>query len=220
MTTDAICILAQGPSARGVDTTPLLAADIPLLAVKGTMFTHLQQATWGFGLDMPRLREWRDRIGALRPLPVWWAVPAEQLGAATNPPLPPNLLLIPRLHGGGLSTDIKRGVCAGGSSGHGALNMAYLLLSTQPARRRILLLGYDHRPDSEGRWHVNSGHAKRRHQSPRNWRQWADNFQQIAVALAARGVEVVNGSPDSLITEFPRTTPERGIQWLTRSASS
>ena len=91
-------------------------------------------------------------------------------------------------------------------SGFAALNVAVL-----KGAKRIVLLGYDYRV-SRDRHHYHDGYAQ--WFDPHNhWAGWAKQFDHIAARLDVLDVRVMNASPDSAITTFPRCTIEEGLAW-------
>ena len=65
-----IIIIGYGASLKDQDISRLKGLGY-VIAVKGMMF-DIDWADVGFGIDLPRLREWTDRFANL-PFPVWWA---------------------------------------------------------------------------------------------------------------------------------------------------
>lgn len=101
----------------------------------------------------------------------------------------------------GLSDDPER--LATGNSCYGALGVAYAL-----GARRIAILGLD--GTRAGYWHLNA--------RPRG------SFDHLPVLFASawpqlsrRGVEVLNGSPQSRIDCFARVRPEEAVAWINES---
>ena len=92
----------------------------------------------------------------------------------------------------------------GNSTGCASMNVAWHL-----GAARIVLLGYDGKPAPDGGDNYHGGHpvgyAKA---NPRltAYDKMAPYYEPIGLELAARRVEVINASPDSAITCFPRVT--------------
>lgn len=209
--TKPVAVVGQGPSLAGIDLSPLKGR-CHVVAVKAAMF-DVPWADCGVGIDMPRLIHWRDRIAQEVNLPVYWACDKSII---THQHVIPNVILVERINTEGLSDDprILRG---NGTSGYAGLNLAYLKLKSSPAAvRRIALLGFDHKPNG-GNWHHderNYWRYPRMPQQPARWQNWAVHYNGAAPQLAAAGIEVMNGAPDSLITAFRRVTPCNVIAWL------
>lgn len=85
------------------------------------------------------------------------------------------------------------------SSGHAAVALAIAM-----GAARIVLLGFDGQTVN-GRSHWHEHYAERRHAIyaafSRGWKGWA-------AAALARECEIVNATPGSAITEFPRVEPQ------------
>ena len=93
----------------------------------------------------------------------------------------------------------KKALRTGGNSGHGALNLAYLL-----GCRRILLVGFDMRlgPNGEKHWHPD--HPKPLVQG-QQFQEWRHKFRVIAKDLEAEKVTVINCTPGSALEYFPKS---------------
>lgn len=105
----------------------------------------------------------------------------------------------PGKHGSriGLSTD-PTGVFVGNSA-FGGLGVAFL----GGALERVALLGVD----GSGGYAWGEG-------KPRNLDNLADLFRYSADFLARRNIEVVVGSPDSVVDCWPRCAPNDALEWL------
>lgn len=96
----------------------------------------------------------------------------------------------------GLSRD-PRLIHQGANSGYQAINLAYLLGAS-----RILLLGFDMKPAGR-RMHWFGDHpGKLRKALP--FPQWIKNFDALAADLRQAGITVLNCTPGSALTCFPR----------------
>lgn len=86
----------------------------------------------------------------------------------------------------------------GGNSGFAALNLA-----VQFGASRIVLVGYDMRVDRGLHWHGKHGDGLNNpsEETTRKWRRMIDGQAPI---LAALGVKVINASPVSALTAFPK----------------
>lgn len=89
---------------------------------------------------------------------------------------------------------------SGGNSGFQALNLA-----VQFGARTIVLVGYDYRIDQGLHWH---GRHKAGLNNPtqHNIARWRRRLDDQAGRLAALGVEVLNASPVSALTAFPKVS--------------
>jgi len=92
----------------------------------------------------------------------------------------------------------------GGSSGYQAMNLAVLA-----GAARLVLLGYDCKVAADRRMHWFGDHPI---PTPPWWLSTLPRlFAQLAKALAARGVEVVNCSEDTALGCFPRAPLDRAL---------
>ncbi len=98
----------------------------------------------------------------------------------------------------GLETD-PSGLRTGKNSGYQAINLAYHL-----GARRVLLLGYDMRPDAKGRHHWFGGHPYATVDPP--YKDFLELFPTLLEPLRAAGVEVVNCTQGSALTCFRMAT--------------
>jgi hypothetical protein len=193
-------IVGNGPSLRGLDLGRL-RSDFHVLAVKGAMF-NVSWADAGFGLDLPRYREWQGIIGTLT-YPVYWATP--KLKFLSDCTHPRNVRLIRRVDIPALSDD-PTAICSGGSSGFGAVNLAWLKRS-----RRMLLLGFDYNADAGGH-HDLRAYVSLQSQDEMRWRQWAKNFNRLQREIDLNGgAVIINAAPESRITAFPRMDIEAAL---------
>jgi hypothetical protein len=105
----------------------------------------------------------------------------------------------------GLSLDPSR-VRTAGTSGHAALNVA-----TLKGAKKIVLLGFDYGAVN-GKHHYHDAYSWHKPEE-QNWPQWAKFFDQSKTQCDELGIEVVNASPESTITAFPRMSIEEAMQW-------
>src|SRR5262249_22760879 len=77
-----VAIVGGGPSLMNFDFNEVRGEHV--LAVKGSIF-DIPWADAGFGLDMPRYNEWRERLAGLHAR-IYWAVPEDQLERTGPPP--------------------------------------------------------------------------------------------------------------------------------------
>jgi hypothetical protein len=89
-----------------------------------------------------------------------------------------------------------------GNSAYGALGLAFHMRPT-----RIALLGVDGKGD--GYFYDVPGEAS----APGCLTHLPRLFRSALADLQSRKVQVVNGSPDSIVACFARTTPEKAVEW-------
>jgi hypothetical protein len=87
-------------------------------------------------------------------------------------------------------------ICTGANSGHCAMHTAAHLGAS-----RIILLGFDFGASDDGKWHWHADHPEQR---PMKIDLWLRAMGELAVALHARGIEVINASRRTAIPYFPR----------------
>ena len=146
--------------------------------------------------DSYRLAPWATALYAADA--AWWAkhqgVPsflgtryACQLGAE-----PWGAIVLKNLGMLGWSDD-PWGVFTGGHSGYQAIQVAAHLGAT-----RIVLLGYDVQASAEGKMHW--------HENPTRqpFARWVKTYATLAAAALERGIEIVNCSRATALTDFPR----------------
>lgn len=95
-------------------------------------------------------------------------------------------------------------VGAGGNSGFQALNLA-----VQFGARRILLVGFDLRGEH---WYGRNNWPRANNPDESNFERWRAAFIAAAKTLDGLGVEVINASPTSSLTCFPKQSIETTLQ--------
>ncbi|MCA1452841.1 hypothetical protein I6F35_06350 [Bradyrhizobium sp. BRP22] len=204
-----VAVVGGGPSLRGFDFEQLRGAHV--LAVKGSIF-DIPWADAGFGLDMPRYKEWRDKLANVQSR-VYWAVPEDQLNK-TGPPPSKNVTFLKRLDGENLSDDPGE-IYGGGTSGFGAIQICI-----HKRAKQIVLFGFDYDgafdvANMGGSFRFNDRHyLKRRTQNAANWEAWATHFNVYVPYFTQHGIHVVNACPASAIRCFQKVTLEDGVAML------
>ncbi len=185
-----VCIVGGGPSLRGFDFARLAGRRV--LAVNEA-FTHfsanLLPADAVFSLDNNWARHRCAEMTCFR---------GEKYLAVQDDYwlyVDQSATMLRRLRRPGLSED-PGAVHICGTSGYGALNLAYLKRA-----RQIFLLGFD--MAGSGHWHPEPGWGGAIPLEP-----WAAAFDVAAEQLRAAGVHVVNCSPKSAIQAFEKISLE------------
>lgn len=93
----------------------------------------------------------------------------------------------------------------GGNSGFQAVNLA-----AHFGVRRIVLVGFDMQLRTGIHWHGRHGRGLN-NPTRHNVERWRRVLDQAAPALAALGVEVVNVSPVSALTAYPKMSLEEAL---------
>lgn len=203
-----ILIIGSGPSVKGKDLGALRGLG-NVIAVKAAMF-ELSWANCGFGVDLPRLREWENRVADL-PFPVYWG-----LEESMNLHDIDNVKYIKRLRDESHSSDLSLINC-GGTSGFGALDFAIKKLGPVKKNSEIYMFGFDYGVDAGGSWHANPCHYSiKRKQNPDNWRSWASRFEAIAKTASEYGISVYNVGLNSNIDAFIKVSYESAVKYLTQ----
>ena len=103
----------------------------------------------------------------------------------------------------GLSKDPSM-IFAGSNGGHQVMNLAFHL-----GAARIVLIGYDMKPATDGAKHWHSVHPTGlNNPDEHTFARWIPALGAIATDLEAAGVEVINCSLDTALTCFPRARLE------------
>lgn len=203
---ESVAIVATGPSLKALDVRQLKG--VPVVAVNQAI-NHLAEAPMAWATvdtALPQRALMRRRHNW--PKTQFYAAVPDDYGmpnaTATNRrgPREPGITYLRRVepNGEGLSLDPTRIVV--GNSSYGALNIAFLM-----GAKRVALLGVD----GTGGYAWGSGR-------PKNLRNLRDLFGQAKWFLEERGVEVVVGSPQSVVDWWPRMGPVEALHWL-RSAA-
>jgi sugar phosphate isomerase/epimerase len=130
---------------------------------------------------------------------VWWSHHADEVrrsftGLRVSPYGSPG-------HGV-LAAPADAGVKGAGNSGAGAINLAAWL-----GAAFIVLLGYDSKPDADGRRHWHDAHPRPMSDAA-SMARWPTHMQRAAARAAQLGIPVLNASRDTALTCFPRVSLE------------
>lgn len=93
---------------------------------------------------------------------------------------------------------LRTGLAGGANSGFQAVNLAVHL-----GAKRILLLGYDMKPDAHGKTHFFGKHPSGLHVSS-PYGMFARSFDSLVEPLQKLGIQVWNCSRDTAVTAFSR----------------
>jgi hypothetical protein len=189
-----VAVIGGGLSLQDFNYEALRGAHV--LAVKHSIF-DIPWADAGFGLDMPKYKDWRDKLAHVQSR-VYWAVPEDQL-QRTGPPPSRNVTFLKRMDGQQLSDD-PGVIYGGGTSGFGAMQICI-----HKRAKQIVLFGFDY----DGSSHAPS--EKRRAQDAANWAAWAEHFRVFVPYLTKHGISVVNASPMSAITCFQKVALQDAV---------
>lgn len=93
----------------------------------------------------------------------------------------------------------------GGNSGFQAINLV-----AQAGARRIVLIGFDFRIDHGSHWHGLHGRGLDNPVAT-NLIRWRGVLDDAAPTFAALGIEVINASPVSLLSAYPRMSVDEAL---------
>jgi hypothetical protein len=98
-------------------------------------------------------------------------------------------------------------VGAGGNSGYQALNLAI-----QFGSRRIILIGFDMTDRNGVHWYGRNFWPMANNPMDSNFRRWIAAFEKAAPILRDIGAEVINASPHSALSCFPKQSIEQALK--------
>lgn len=204
---DRVIIIGSGPSVNQLDRSLISEAQqsgVFVIVVNGAA-TQFPEADAWFTLDPHSLA---TRLTPIRgnkwyvAIPDDFGIPLCRFPALRDPP-PQQATYLHRLVGNeagslcakfGLSEDPS--AIYTGNSAYGALGLAYLM-----GARHIALLGVD----------GTTGYFYGETLPSGNLRHLPQLFESAIPQLTTRGVVVLNGSPHSAVTCFPRMTPNQAV---------
>jgi hypothetical protein len=194
---ETVAVLASGPS-MCMEVAETVRGRCRVIAVNNQAIPTQHAVT---GVVLPALAPWADMLYAADAK--WWmhhqvaalAFPGQKVTVRNVVPFPEVLSLQ-------LSVAVPYDprpayVVPGGNSGYQAAHIA-----AQRGARRILLCGFDMRAVN-GAKHWFGDHPGNLN-SPQRYTTWVGNFGNLAKALAARKVELINCTPKGALTGMPR----------------
>lgn len=196
---DRLAIVATGPSLRTFDLTRF--DTVPTIAVNGAL-PHVSAEYW-VTIDPSRAQR-KIMENPVAGVTYYCGLPAD-FGPETRlwkmgvRPLA-HVHYLERVGGNGIP--IYPWLIHSGNSAFAALGLACHM---RPSK--VALFGVD---CTAGPYF----YATRKHDRPLRLKHVPALFEGCVGHLAARKVEVVNGSPDSLVTCFPRMSPDEALEWL------
>ena len=107
-------------------------------------------------------------------------------------------------HGGTGLSDNPTGIHTGSNSGYQLLNIMYLA-----GVKKIILVGYDMKFDGN-RSHSHDGHKIKVHECA--YKGFGRNFSTTKGQLEKAGVQVLNATPGSTISAFPKVSLEEALK--------
>jgi len=188
-----VAILASGPSLTREDVE-FVRGKVPVIAINAT-YALAPWADVMYGADAKVFRwYWKKGPAGFEDLPLR-ACSSLKYSLTKGAEVYGNVTILRRGQREGLSLNPAI-LNTGDNSGYQAINFAVLAGAS-----RILLLGYDMQkgPAGEEHWHADHPNHSR---SP--YQKFRVHFNGMIEPLKAAGVEVVNCSPRTALTCFPR----------------
>lgn len=177
-----VAVLASGPGMSRSVADLVRAAGLPAIAIN---------ETW-------RLAPWASMLYAADT--EWWLAP-HNTALRDYDGIKVSCMPVPGVHmlrnSGTEGFDPDPGaVRTGGNSGYQALHVA-----VHAGASRVLLCGFNMDPGDARHWH--GKHPAPLRETPREmYARWIDRFDRLAPLLLARGVDVINCTPDSALRCF------------------
>jgi len=200
---DSVLIVATGPSLRGFSISKLgnIPKSVHIIAVKGAI-RYIPRADSWLTVDvnrrcLPFMQNRREGVHYYAAVPADFGTARARVQAHRTFS-DPAVTYLRRTWGDGLPDD--PGIIYTGNSGWGALQLAWHM-----GAKRVALLGID---GTQSGYAMDVG-------SPRgSLLKIPDMFEKAVEQLEAADIRVINGSPDSRVSCFQRTTPEDAIDWI------
>lgn len=195
-----IAIMAGGPSLRGFQWERLLHA--PVIAINRA-YEVLPMASLLWWSDA---RFWRHHQAGITAHRASWKATC-QIGYHDGNPLPTWVTKYSFTGKDGFDPD-PQCLRHGNNSAYAAMHLAAHL-----GARKLVLLGVDMRHGPAGETHFHDGHGLP-HQEQTLTQLMIPYFSTLAGPLAERGIEVINASPNSALTVWPRCSIDEGLACL------
>lgn len=190
-------IVASGPSAAGVDLS--LARGIAKTVVVNESYRLAPWADLLYGCDFA----WWDLHGGV---PEFQGLKVSQDPKAARAYPDIKTVTCIRGHQPIVLFEPKGSIAWGGNSGFQAFNFVL-----QFHVKQMILVGFDMRLDYGLHWH--GGHPKSLHNPrDRHVEKWRARFDAVAEQVAAAGVSVINASPQSALTAYPKMSFEAALE--------
>jgi hypothetical protein len=196
---ECVAIIGAGPSAKAIDVD-MLRGRIHAIAINESY----RLAPWAdivYSCDLAwwRLHKGLEEFAGLK-------LTHDLIACRTYPAL--KHIKIENVGSDDILTDQPSYVGAGGNSGFQAMNLAIQFGATG-----ILLVGIDCNLEHGPHWHGRHPYQMN-NPAPSNVKRWRAAFDSVASKLHALGIDVVNCSPISALTNYPKmTVPEALSRW-------
>lgn len=193
-------VVAGGPSLQGFDWERLRG--VPLVAINRA----LEVLPFAPVLWWSDSRFWRMHRAAIEAHAAIWKATC-QINYIPEDNVP-GVVTQYRFTGHSGFDDNRKNLRSGNNSAYACIHLLAHL-----GARKIVLLGVDMRHGAGGRTHFHDGHGLL-HQEETMTRLMVPFFDTLAAPLAERGIEVINASPQSALTTWPRCSLDEGIACL------
>jgi hypothetical protein len=207
-----VYIVGGGPSLKGFDFTRLKGRGVVVGANRAVLDIPCDM---GVSVDQ-RFILWLDRRTQLREFsersPFYICPPSSQASICQSA-LPCAHILKASNEFVWDETVVHR---TGGTSGYCALDVVACR-----GAKRVVLLGFDYQPSrpvtgQPAQYHYHDGYPWV-NGAENGWHQWARNFGPMNRRLEERDIQVINASPDSKISCFPKMSIEDALMAFERS---
>lgn len=191
-----VYIVAGGPSLKGFDFDILNSKSVLAINRAHENCPHARVLWW------TDERYWRKAAASLNAHPAHWkATCKDEYGPNDLPPWVHQYTFT----GAEGFDENPAALRHGYNSAYAAMHLAIHL-----GAHKIVLLGVDMRHGPKGETHFHSGHTVECDRATAETFKdlMIPSFATLAPALAARQIEVVNASPDSMLTVWPRCSLE------------
>jgi len=191
---ETIYIIGGGPSLKNFDFRLLIGSRT--IAINKAIFFHTE-ADVLYWTDVRFYTWYKNEIDNYKGLK--FALKAS--GQYTN-----DIKVLKKGKTYGLETDTQT-LAHGNNSGYAAINLAYHL-----GARRIVLLGFDMMSNGKDS-HFHDGYPTRAPDDKMYQDKFIPGFDQLKTELNSSGVTVMNASPYSKLTIFPKITIEQALSF-------
>lgn len=200
---ETVFVCASGPSLIGFDYSRLAGRNVIAINREHEVIPTAQVLWWSDA------RYWRGEIEGrpTRDSLMGHAAPYKatcQMDYRPTDELPPEIIEYRFTGTRGFDPD-PRCLRSGNNGAYAATHLAAHL-----GAKRIVLLGVDMRYGAKGQSHRHTGHGMM-HAEATLTTLMLPHFRTLAEPLAERGVEVINASPDSALTIWPRCSIDQGL---------
>jgi hypothetical protein len=214
---DNVLIIGGGESLKGFDFDQLLDFSGRIIVVNNVIF-HVPRADYWMTVDpsknrRPQKAMMKKRDGTYyfcaQPKVEEWETP--EYHRRWYPEVH-GIHYLERISNGDYSLQEDKTKITTGDSIYGALGLAYHMEA-----KKIAVLGLDVK--GFGHWYNDKDPYNGHNQPEEKFNTYKENlkgiFRSCLPQIKQRGIEIVNGSPESTIDAFPKMTPQEAYNFLT-----